>query len=99
MHARRLLIYLGCLGDGCGASAAYRGLCPLGGSDVGGGTWNLGCGARHRQLWVDEADGEMRNLIKDLVRSAVRRGQCLIDKVMEEETWKGCEHDECGVQS
>lgn len=63
------------------------------------GTWNLGCGARHGQLWVDEANGEMRKLIKDLVRSAVRRGQCPIDKVMEVETWKGCEHDECGAQS
>ncbi|CAI9628399.1 unnamed protein product [Alternaria burnsii] len=63
------------------------------------GTWNLGCGARHGQLWVDEADGEMRKLIKDLVRSAVRRGQCPIDKILEQETWKGCEHDECGAQS
>jgi hypothetical protein len=63
------------------------------------GTWNLWCGARHGQLWVDEADGEKRRLVKNHVRSAIQRGACPIDKVMEEGTWKGCEWGECGAQS
>jgi hypothetical protein len=63
------------------------------------GTWNLGCGARHAQLWVDEADGDMRRLVKDRVWAAIRRRECPINQVMDAETWKGCEWGECGAQS
>ena len=63
------------------------------------GTWNLACGARHRQLWVKETGKGMRSLVKETVRSAIQSGECPIDAVMEEESWKGCEYGEYGAQS
>jgi hypothetical protein len=63
------------------------------------GTWNLGCGARHGQLWADESDRETRRLIKESVKSAIQSGECPIDAITEEESWKGCEFGECGAQS
>ena len=63
------------------------------------GMWNLGCGSRHGQLWVEGTDREMRRLVKESVRSAVQTGGCPIDAVMEEGSWKGCEFGQCGAQS
>jgi hypothetical protein len=63
------------------------------------GTWNVGYGARHWQLWVDEVDREMRKLVKDRMRNATQRGECPIDAVLEEQSWNGCELGECGAQS
>ncbi|KAG9193217.1 hypothetical protein G6011_03252 [Alternaria panax] len=62
------------------------------------GTWNLACGARHGQLWANETNEEMRKLVKGRVKIAIQRGECPIDKVVVEETWKGCELEECGAQ-
>jgi hypothetical protein len=67
----------------------------------GRGTWNLGCGARHAQLWVDERDEGGRKAVKDVVRGMIGRGrgECPIDALMEESGWTGCEWGECGAQS
>ncbi|CAO2647380.1 Nn.00g083020.m01.CDS01 [Neocucurbitaria sp. VM-36] len=65
----------------------------------GRGTWNSGCGARHTQLWVDEADEGGRRVVKGLVRGMLGTGECLVDGVEEERGWKGCEWEECGAQS
>ncbi|EFQ88823.1 hypothetical protein PTT_15103 [Pyrenophora teres f. teres 0-1] len=73
--------------------------------DIGGGerssrgTWNLACGARHDQLWVDEGEGDMRGRIKALVRRAIAKGECPVDALREDEVWKGCEWGECLAQS
>ncbi|KAF2871347.1 hypothetical protein BDV95DRAFT_495105, partial [Massariosphaeria phaeospora] len=43
-------------------------------------TWNIGCSARQRGVWVHEGDEEQR----DMVREAVGRGECLVDEEEEE---------------
>lgn len=63
------------------------------------GTWNVGCGARLGQLWVDEWDELGRREVKALVRETLERGECLIDGLEEERGRKGCEWGECGAQS
>lgn len=63
------------------------------------GTWNLACGARHDQLWVDESERDMRERIRVLVKKAIGMGECPIDALREEEIWKGCEWGECFAQS
>lgn len=72
--------------------------------EVGGskkGTWNIGCGARHAQLWIDEDDAEGREEAKRVVNEMLERGQneCPIDLVKAERSWRGCEWGECGAQS
>ncbi|KAF1848053.1 glycosyltransferase family 25 protein [Cucurbitaria berberidis CBS 394.84] len=62
-------------------------------------TWNIGCGARHAQLWMDESDVVGRRELKALVEGIVERGECPVDGVEEEKGWKGCEWGECGAQS
>ena len=73
------------------------------GADVGAekGTWNLGCGARQGQLWVEEADVEGREEASGVVREMLERGEgeCLVDFAKAERSWKGCEWGECGAQS
>ncbi|KAF2626597.1 glycosyltransferase family 25 protein [Macroventuria anomochaeta] len=65
------------------------------------GTWNLRCGARHGQLWVDEDDEDGRARAKEVVMRMLERGagECPIDLVKAERSWKGCEWGECGAQS
>ncbi|KAH6638960.1 hypothetical protein C7974DRAFT_305869 [Boeremia exigua] len=68
---------------------------------LGKGSWNVRCGARHRQLWIDEKDGSAREEAKSMVRGMLGRGEaeCPIDLVRAERSWKGCEWGECGAQS
>ncbi|KAF1835344.1 hypothetical protein BDW02DRAFT_548305 [Decorospora gaudefroyi] len=77
-------------GDGLGEGEVKR---------SGRGTWNVGCGARHGQLWVGEEDAGRRREMKSVVRGAVKRGECPVDKVAEERSWTGCEWGGCGAQS
>jgi hypothetical protein len=42
---------------------------------AGGGMWNLDCGARFAQLWVDEGDVETRAQVKRLVQGVLERGR------------------------
>jgi hypothetical protein len=65
----------------------------------GSATWNVGCGARARGVWVAEEDGEGREEMKRVVKQMVERGECVGDGVREEEGWIGCEWGECGAQS
>jgi hypothetical protein len=67
----------------------------------GRGTWNLRCGARHSQLWVEETDTEGRSKVKKMVEGVLERGrgECPIDSLEEEGGWKGCEWAECRSQS
>ena len=68
---------------------------------LGKGTWNVRCGARHGQLWVDEKDVKGREEAENMMREMLERGQqeCPIDLVKAERSWKGCEWSECGAQS
>ncbi|EDU44056.1 conserved hypothetical protein [Pyrenophora tritici-repentis Pt-1C-BFP] len=50
-------------------------------------------------LWVDEGEGVMGSRIKALVTRAIDQGECPIDALREEETWKSCEWGECFAQS
>lgn len=68
---------------------------------LGKGTWNVGCGARHGQLWVGESDEEGRARMKRVVKGMLEEGkvECPIDFVKAERGWRGCEWGECGAQS
>lgn len=50
----------------------------------GRATWNIACGARHRDVWVDEEDGEGRKRVKDLVGGMVGKVECPVDGLEEE---------------
>jgi hypothetical protein len=65
------------------------------------GTWNVGCGARYEQLWVEEGDLNGREEAREMVREMLERGEgeCPVDLVKAERSWKGCEWGECGAQS
>jgi hypothetical protein len=62
-------------------------------------TWNLECGARHKDLWVEEGDVDGRRSVNRLVGWMIEKGECPVDKLGEEKRWKGCEWGQCGAQS
>ncbi|KAF9691246.1 hypothetical protein EKO04_010734 [Ascochyta lentis] len=91
-------------GDGGSAIASVdSGGAGVGGlaSGLGKGTWNVGCGARHGQLWVARDDDDGRARAKRVVGDMLERGQgeCPIDLLRAERSWKGCEWGQCGAQS
>lgn len=61
-------------------------------------TWNIECGARSRELWVEEGDVEGRAQVRRVVRGFVERGECPIGRGGKK-GWRGCEEGECGGQS
>jgi hypothetical protein len=65
----------------------------------GRGTWNLGCGARDKGVWVDERGVDGRERAKRMVKGMVQRGECPLDAADGDKGWKGCEWEECGAQS